>query len=110
MFALAVSLAVLCGGILPLLQGRARQKALKWFAATTREPTNHWAYQGAVARLTLIVLVVELPVVALTLVPWVAISVCLSVRHRLVVLAAFAAAYILTGFAPHRGSDSGRSS
>ena len=54
--------------------------------------------------------VVELPVVVLTLVPWVAISVGLSVRHRLVVLAAFAAALILTGYAPHRGSDSGRSS
>lgn len=110
MFALAVSLAVLCGGLLPHLRGRARHAALKWFAATTREPTNDRAYQRASARLLLMMFVVELPVVVLTLVPWLAISVGLSVRQRLVALAAFVAALILTGFAPHRGSDSARSS
>ncbi len=110
MFALAVSLAVICGGLLPYLRGRARHIALKWFAATTREPTNARASQRAAARLTLMLFVVELPVLVLTLVPWVAISVGLSVRHRLVVLAALAAAVIFAGFAPHGESDSTPSS
>jgi hypothetical protein len=94
-FVLAVCLAAIGGVLQPHLSGRARRFALQRFAATTPEPKRARAFKRATTRLTLLMLAADLPVLLLTLVPWAMVSVSLPVRHRLAVLMAFAAGWVL---------------
>lgn len=86
LFAIAALLALISGLLLPSLRGRAHSVLWRFFVSRKQRTPSGWFA-------TLVLIAADIPVVLITLVPWLAIASRYSVPDRQIVFTAFAAGF-----------------
>jgi hypothetical protein len=93
----AALLALIGGYVLPSLQARARAAAWHLFVATRRSPR-----MPGLMSMTLVFVLADIPVLFVTLAPWLAFVRGLTQAERAIVIAAFATGFGLVSLVQRR--------